>query len=156
MICHHAVRKIVHIKSCWRPWSQQRSAHHPFRRPPPPNPEPYTLNPKPNNAVPTILFGALYHGRRYSPSDFIAISLMMLGMAIFCVTDAATFKHFHPNGIAMVVIAIVADAVSSAVQDKVETDSNPNHFVRFPFLSQPLSLDSQTLKTLNSPPFSRS
>lgn len=76
---------------------------------------------KSSKAVPTILFGALYHGRRYSPSDFIAISLMMLGMAIFCVTDAATFKHFHPNGIAMVVIAIVADAVSSAVQEKIVT-----------------------------------
>jgi drug/metabolite transporter (DMT)-like permease len=79
--------------------------------------------------VPTILFGALYHGRRYSPSDFIAISLMMFGMAIFCVTDAATFKHFHPNGIGMVVVAIVADAVSSAVQEKVKLDPNPDHFV---------------------------
>ena len=88
--------------------------------------------------MPTILFGALYHGRRYSPSDFIAISLMMLGMAIFCVTDAATFKHFHPNGIAMVVIAIVADAVSSAVQEKVDIDPNPKPLCSLPFsLSTP-------------------
>ena len=44
----------------------------------------------------------------------------------------------HPNGIAMVVIAIVADAVSSAVQEKVDIDPNPKPLCSLPFsLSTP-------------------
>jgi drug/metabolite transporter (DMT)-like permease len=68
--------------------------------------------------VPALFFGVLYHHKRYSPSDFIAVLLMAIGMAAFCMADAAAYEDFSLYGIMLVIAAMLADATSGAVQER--------------------------------------
>jgi drug/metabolite transporter (DMT)-like permease len=69
--------------------------------------------------VPTVFFGLLYHHKRYSPSDFIAVVMMTIGMVAFCMADYAAYDEFSLYGIVLVIAAILADATSGAVQEKI-------------------------------------
>lgn len=69
--------------------------------------------------VPSLMFNALYHKKTYSPSDWIAAGLMAFGMLAFCAADASEYDNFSPYGVVLVICAILADATSGAVQDRV-------------------------------------
>jgi adenosine 3'-phospho 5'-phosphosulfate transporter B3 len=78
---------------------------------------------KSSKPVPALFFGVLYHRKRYSPSDFIAVLLMTVGMVAFCMADASAYEDFSLYGIMLVIAAMLADATSGAVQERWAAES---------------------------------
>ena len=56
--------------------------------------------------------------KKYSLVEFFAASLMAAGLCIFGLADSQVSPKFNHNGIAMLTVALIADAVVSNVQEK--------------------------------------
>ena len=66
--------------------------------------------------IPVLIGGILIQKKRFKVLDFIAAGMMCLGLAIFTLADSQFSPNFHPAGIAMLSVALLADAVLSNVQ----------------------------------------
>ena len=66
--------------------------------------------------IPVLLGSFFIQKKVIKKMDFFAASLMCLGLTIFTLADSSVSPNFHPLGIGMLSIALVADAILSNVQ----------------------------------------
>lgn len=70
--------------------------------------------------VPTVMLGSLFiNDMKYSRYEYICSAVMMLGLILFGMGDSIGSLKFHPFGIALVVMSLMAGSVSSNLQQKV-------------------------------------
>jgi len=68
--------------------------------------------------IPVLIGGILLQRKKFSPMDFVAAISMCVGLAIFTLADSKLSPSFDSIGVAMLSIALMADAVVSNVQEK--------------------------------------
>ena len=87
--------------------------------------------------IPVLIGGILIQGKRYGLIDFIAASVMCIGLIWFTLADSQTSPNFHPAGkkniqknikilinnylplgVLMISLALLADALIGNVQEK--------------------------------------
>merc|ERR1712088_554222 len=68
--------------------------------------------------IPVLIGGILLQRKKFSFMDFVAAISMCIGLAIFTLADSKLSPTFDSIGVAMLSIALVADAVVSNVQEK--------------------------------------
>lgn len=66
--------------------------------------------------IPVLIGGILIQRKTYSMLDFYAAALMCIGLTIFTLADSKVSPNFDPTGIAMLSVALIADAVVGNVQ----------------------------------------
>lgn len=66
--------------------------------------------------IAVISGGILIQKKRFSKLDFMAAGMMCLGLIIFTLADSQVSPSFNGIGIAMLCVALFADAIVSNVQ----------------------------------------
>jgi len=68
--------------------------------------------------IPVMIGGILIQGKRYGVVDALAANLMTVGLIFFTLADVRLDPAFDPTGVALVSMALLADAVIGNVQEK--------------------------------------
>lgn len=68
--------------------------------------------------VPVLIGSILIQGKKYGPLDFVAASLMCIGLALFTVADSMISPRFDSIGVMMISCALLCDAIIGNVQEK--------------------------------------
>lgn len=68
--------------------------------------------------IPVLIGGIIIQRKSYGLLDFYAAALMCVGLIIFTLADSKVSPNFDMTGIAMLSVALVADAVVGNVQEK--------------------------------------
>ena len=78
--------------------------------------------------IPTMIVGTFMHGRRYGLADYLACSLLVLGVTMFTMGDVDSFPTFDWRGITYIVIALFMESTAGNFEER-----------RFFSLPQPIS-----------------
>jgi adenosine 3'-phospho 5'-phosphosulfate transporter B3 len=78
--------------------------------------------------IPTMIVGTFMHGRRYGLADYMACSLLVLGVTMFTMGDVDSFPSFNWRGITYIVIALFMESTAGNFEER-----------RFFSLPQPIS-----------------
>lgn len=77
--------------------------------------------------IPVMAGSILIQGKKYGPLDFGAAVLMCIGLTLFTLADSKIQPNFNTNGIFMISMALLCDAVIGNVQEKsIKTYGAPN------------------------------
>lgn len=76
--------------------------------------------------IPVLVGSIIVQGKRYGILDFVAASLMCIGLAWFALVDSHISPSFHVMGVAMILGALLCDAMIGNVQEKAMRDYNGN------------------------------
>ncbi|XP_022906983.2 adenosine 3'-phospho 5'-phosphosulfate transporter 2 [Onthophagus taurus] len=68
--------------------------------------------------IPVLIGSILIQGKRYGPLDFSAAIFMSVGLAWFILADSKVYPNFNSNGVLMISMALLCDAVIGNVQEK--------------------------------------
>ncbi|XP_060535162.1 adenosine 3'-phospho 5'-phosphosulfate transporter 2 [Cylas formicarius] len=68
--------------------------------------------------IPVLAGGILIQGKRYGPLDFLAALFMCVGLTLFTLADSKLQPNFNTQGIAMISLALLCDAIIGNVQEK--------------------------------------
>ena len=68
--------------------------------------------------IPVLIGSILIQGKRYSFLDFVAASLMCLGLILFTLADSMISPRFNFVGVAMISCALLCDALIGNIQEK--------------------------------------
>lgn len=68
--------------------------------------------------IPVMIGGILIQGKRYGLVDAVAANLMTVGLIFFTLADVSLNPSFDPTGVALISLALAADAVIGNVQEK--------------------------------------
>jgi adenosine 3'-phospho 5'-phosphosulfate transporter B3 len=67
-----------------------------------------------------VMFGGIIMlKKRYSPLEYFSVALLAMGLVLFTVVDVAKSPNFHPIGIALVLLALVSDAMLGNIQERI-------------------------------------
>jgi len=73
---------------------------------------------KSSKLVPTMVMGTVMQGRAYSALEYVAAAGLVLGVALFTLGDAELRPDFHPIGIGLITLGVIADAATSNFEEK--------------------------------------
>lgn len=68
--------------------------------------------------IPVMLGGILIQNKKYGPLDFFAAFLMTIGLIFFTLADVSVSPKFDIRGVALILLALAADAAIGNVQEK--------------------------------------
>ena len=68
--------------------------------------------------IPVLIGGILVQGKRYGFLDFVAASLMCIGLILFTLADSMISPRFDLIGVAMISCALLCDALIGNIQEK--------------------------------------
>lgn len=68
--------------------------------------------------VPVMIGGVLIQGKRYTLVDVCAVICMSLGLIWFTLADSKVVPNFNVTGVALILLALCADAAIGNVQEK--------------------------------------
>ncbi|KAK9695174.1 UAA transporter family [Popillia japonica] len=68
--------------------------------------------------IPVLVGGIVIQGKKYGPLDFLAAFFMCIGLILFTLTDSKISPNFNMNGIVMISMALLCDAIIGNVQEK--------------------------------------
>ncbi|KRT81850.1 hypothetical protein AMK59_5617, partial [Oryctes borbonicus] len=68
--------------------------------------------------IPVLIGGIVIQGKKYGPLDFMAAFLMCVGLILFSLADSKISPNFNMNGIVMISMALLCDAIIGNVQEK--------------------------------------
>ncbi len=74
---------------------------------------------KSSRIVPTMLFGAFYHKRRYSITDYIAVVFIVMGLVIFLEADSKSSSSYDMTGIFLLCICLFVDGAMLNIQEEI-------------------------------------
>lgn len=74
--------------------------------------------------IPVLIGSILLQGKRYGILDFLAAIAMCVGLAWFALIDSHISPNFHIMGVAMILGALLCDAMIGNVQEKAMRDYN--------------------------------
>lgn len=74
---------------------------------------------KSSRVVFTMIFGSIVSGKRYKPHDYAVVFFMVLGLAIFMHADSKSSAIFNPIGIAMLMLSLACDGVTSNLSEVI-------------------------------------
>ena len=81
--------------------------------------------------IPVLIGGILIQRKKFKPVEFLACGFMCLGLIIFTLADSKMSPNFHPLGVMMLSMALLADAVLSNVQVRKSITVMPKSFTIF-------------------------
>jgi len=76
---------------------------------------------KSSRVVFTMLFGVLVARKRYRPSEYVVVMLMVSGLAIFMHADANSSAVFNSMGIIMLTVSLTCDGAISNMSETIMT-----------------------------------
>lgn len=77
--------------------------------------------------IPVMLAGVLIQNKRYGYLDFLAAALMTIGLIFFILADVSVTPNFDYTGVALISLALAADAAIGNVQERTMKKLNaPN------------------------------
>lgn len=69
--------------------------------------------------VPTMIIAAMYLGKKLEKLEYLFGLCISIGMILFAAADFSVSPRFHPLGISLVSLSVVADAFLPNLQEKV-------------------------------------
>jgi adenosine 3'-phospho 5'-phosphosulfate transporter B3 len=79
---------------------------------------------KSSRVVFTMILGTIISRKRYKPTDYAIVLLMVAGLSIFMHADANSSAVFHPLGVIMLTISLLCDGAMSNLGEKIMTQFN--------------------------------
>merc|ERR1712038_726493 len=79
---------------------------------------------KSSRVVFTMLFGALIRRKKYKFIDYIVVSLMVSGLAIFMHADSKSSAIFQPLGIMMLITSLLCDGAINNMSEAIMIQYN--------------------------------
>jgi adenosine 3'-phospho 5'-phosphosulfate transporter B3 len=79
---------------------------------------------KSSRVVFTMILGTIISRKRYKPTDYAIVLLMVAGLSIFMHADANSSAVFHPLGVIMLTISLLCDGAMSNMGEKIMTQFN--------------------------------
>ncbi|GJQ68395.1 Papst2 [Trypoxylus dichotomus] len=77
--------------------------------------------------IPVLIGGIIIQGKKYGPLDFMAAFLMCVGLILFTLADSKISPYFNMNGVVMISMALLCDAIIGNVQEKsMKSSKAPN------------------------------
>lgn len=76
---------------------------------------------KSSKVIPTMLFGVVFYGKRYSWKQYLVMFVLVSGLVVFMQADAITSPEFNPLGVVLVVFSLMVDAGTINLQEYVFT-----------------------------------
>ncbi|KAK3280954.1 hypothetical protein CYMTET_11233 [Cymbomonas tetramitiformis] len=73
---------------------------------------------KSSKVVPTMIFGTVVQGRRYTVGEYLAAAVLIVGISLFTLGDAQGYPAFHSTGIGLITLGLVCDALTSNFEEK--------------------------------------
>ena len=68
---------------------------------------------KSSRVIPTMMFGVLFYGKRYSSSEYGVMGILVLGLVIFMGAESTTSPDFDPIGVALIISSLtVSESVA--------------------------------------------
>ncbi|CAM9277443.1 unnamed protein product, partial [Phaeothamnion confervicola] len=82
---------------------------------------------KSSRVVPTMFFGIIYQGRRYTSRDYLVVVLIVTGLVMFMEADAHTSPAFDIRGVLLISTALLIDAAIINIQEEIMNTYDSNH-----------------------------
>ena len=70
-----------------------------------------------SRVIPTMFVGTLMQGRRYGRTDYFAALILVFGICLFVLGDAASLPQFQPRGVLMVLCALCIEATAGNFEE---------------------------------------
>lgn len=79
---------------------------------------------KSSRVIPTMLFGVLFYGKRYSRKEYLVMVVLVAGLVLFMQADASASPEFNPVGVLLVCFSLMVDAGTINLQEYVFSQFN--------------------------------
>mmetsp|Transcript_20089 Transcript_20089/g.27281 ORF Transcript_20089/g.27281 Transcript_20089/m.27281 type:complete len:429 (-) Transcript_20089:392-1678(-) len=79
---------------------------------------------KSSRVIPTMIFGVIFYGKRYSITEYLIIVIMVFGLATFLGADANASPEFHPIGVGLISLSLIVDAAIINLQEHLFSKFN--------------------------------
>lgn len=74
---------------------------------------------KSSKVIPVMLFSTVINGKKYNWKEWGAVLLLVVGISLFTLGDAAAVPSFNPIGIVLITASLCIDAITSNFEEKV-------------------------------------
>lgn len=74
-----------------------------------------------SKAIPVLLMGIFFLKKKYAAKEYLATSMMIVGVFIFTRGDAASSSEFRIEGIVMALVSLLAEAGKASAQESALT-----------------------------------
>ena len=64
-----------------------------------------------------MIMGTVIQGRSYGKLEYVSAGVLVLGITLFTLGDAAASPEFSPVGIFLITLGVVADAITSNFEE---------------------------------------
>jgi len=81
---------------------------------------------KSSRVLPTMLFGVVFYGKRYTLFEYFSIVLLVVGLVMFMGTDATSSPEFEPVGVILITASLLVDAGIINLQEYMFTQFQSN------------------------------
>ena len=71
-----------------------------------------------SKVIPTMVIGTMMQGRRYEKKEYFAAFVLIVGVCMFALGDAASLPEFQSKGIAMLVAALFVEATAGNFEER--------------------------------------
>ena len=73
---------------------------------------------KSSKVIPTMIIGTVLQGRRYGANEYVAASMLVVGIALFTMGDVDARPSFDPQGVALIVAALFLDSFAANFEER--------------------------------------
>jgi adenosine 3'-phospho 5'-phosphosulfate transporter B3 len=73
---------------------------------------------KSSKVIPTMIIGTVLQGRRYGANEYVAASMLVVGIALFTMGDVDARPSFDPRGVALIVAALFLDSFAANFEER--------------------------------------
>ena len=73
---------------------------------------------KSSKVIPTMIIGTVFQGRRYGGNEYVAASMLVVGIALFTMGDVDARPSFDPRGVALIVAALFLDSFAANFEER--------------------------------------
>ena len=73
---------------------------------------------KSSKVIPTMIIGTVFQGRRYGANEYVAASMLVVGIALFTMGDVDARPSFDPQGVALIVAALFLDSFAANFEER--------------------------------------
>ena len=74
---------------------------------------------KSSKVIPTMIIGTVFQGRRYGANEYVAASMLVVGIALFTMGDVDARPSFDPQGVALIVAALFLDSFAANFEQRL-------------------------------------
>ena len=81
---------------------------------------------KSTRILPVMIVSSLFVRKTYSARQWLAASILVVGLVMFSLDDGAENSYFHPKGLALILLAVTLDALTGNLEEAFFFNRNVN------------------------------